>query len=63
MIPRRLAALAAIALLFAACSAGPGKGGELQGTQWVLQSYDDGANLAGRAATRCSRTPNSRTSG
>src|SRR3954452_13487146 len=46
MIPRRLAALAAIALLFAACSAGPGNGGELQGTQWVLQSYDDGANLS-----------------
>ena len=45
MIPRRLAALAALALLFAACSAGPGNGGELQGTQWVLQSYDDGANL------------------
>ena len=45
MIPRRLAALAALALLFAACSAGPGEGGELQGTQWVLQSYDDGSNL------------------
>ncbi|MCJ7711530.1 MAG: META domain-containing protein, partial [Chloroflexi bacterium] len=42
---RRLGALVALlAFTIAACSPGPGTGGELQGTHWVLGSYDqDGA--------------------
>jgi heat shock protein HslJ len=40
MFTRRLAALAALALLIAACSAGPGNGGPLEGSDWVLRSYD-----------------------
>ena len=47
MITRRLAALAAVVLLVAACSSvqgsiddtADGSGGELQGTRWVLRSY------------------------
>ncbi len=42
---RRLGALVALlAFTIAACSPGPGTGGELKGTHWVLGSYDqDGA--------------------
>jgi len=41
MTRRRLAALAVLALIVAACSGGSeGTGGELQGTRWVLRSYD-----------------------
>src|SRR4029079_3647272 len=46
MIPRRLAALAALGLLLAACSAGAGTGGELQATHWILHSYDQDGTLA-----------------
>jgi len=43
---RRLAAIAAIGLFLAtACSAGPGAGGELQGTEWILRSYDRAGTL------------------
>ena len=45
MIIRRFGALAAIGLLVAACSAGPGSGGELQATTWVLRSYQANGNL------------------
>ena len=38
-----LAALVAFALAVVACSAGPGTGGELEGTDWVLRSYEDGS--------------------
>jgi heat shock protein HslJ len=40
MFSRRLAALAALALVVVACSPGPGTGGELEGTDWVLRAYD-----------------------
>ncbi len=44
MRTRGIALLAGLALLITACSAGPGAGGELQGTDWVLRSYEqDGA--------------------
>lgn len=39
MTDRRIAALLALGLLVAACSAGPGTGGLLEGTDWVLRSY------------------------
>jgi heat shock protein HslJ len=39
MTVRRIAALLALGLLVAACSAGPGTGGLLEGTDWVLRSY------------------------
>ena len=39
MTVRRIAALLALGLLVAACSAGPGTGGQLEGTDWVLRSY------------------------
>src|SRR4051812_13930709 len=40
----RLGALCALVLVVAACSAGPGTGGQLEGTQWVLSSvWQDGA--------------------
>jgi heat shock protein HslJ len=42
---RSLAALVALAGLVAACSPGPGDGGELQGTDWVLRAYDQGGTL------------------
>ena len=42
--PRFLAALAVSVLAVAACSPGPGAGGTLEGTKWVLDSLgDDGA--------------------
>ncbi len=40
MSKRPLGALVALALLIAACSAGPGTGGQLEGTHWVLSSMD-----------------------
>ena len=46
MIVRRLATLVAIASLVAACSAGPGTGGQLEGTDWVLRSYSQDGTLA-----------------
>ncbi len=46
MIVRRLAALVAFALAVAACSAGPGTGGQLEGTDWILRSYQQDGSLA-----------------
>ena len=44
MTVRRLGALFALVLVVAACAAGPGSGGQLEGTQWVLGSvWQDGA--------------------
>jgi heat shock protein HslJ len=41
---RTIATLIAIIALIAACSEGPGAGGTLEGTQWVLRSFElDGA--------------------
>jgi heat shock protein HslJ len=41
---RFAAALLGFALVVAACSEGPGKGGELEGVEWILRSYaQDGA--------------------
>ncbi|HEY4752314.1 MAG TPA: hypothetical protein VIH37_03450, partial [Candidatus Limnocylindrales bacterium] len=42
---RRLGALVALALTIAACTAGPGTGGQLNGTHWVLSSYDSAGTL------------------
>ena len=42
---RPIGALVALTLLVAACSAGPGAGGQLEGTQWVLSSYDQTGTL------------------
>ncbi|MGZ3586328.1 MAG: META domain-containing protein [Candidatus Limnocylindrales bacterium] len=44
-LKRRIAALAALALLAAGCASGPGSGGELQSTTWVLRSYDQNGSL------------------
>jgi heat shock protein HslJ len=46
MILRRLATLLALTLLVAACTAGPGTGGQLEGTHWVLRSYIQDGTLA-----------------
>jgi heat shock protein HslJ len=44
MRTRGIALLAGLVLAVSACSSGPGTGGELQGTDWVLRSYQqDGA--------------------
>ena len=43
---RRLGALVVLALVVAACSAGAGSGGQLEGTRWVLDSYSQGGSLA-----------------
>jgi heat shock protein HslJ len=40
MRTRGIAALAALVLVMAACSPGPESGGQLDGTDWVLRSYD-----------------------
>ena len=40
MPKRALAALFAVAVILTACSSGEGAGGQLEGTHWVLQSYD-----------------------
>jgi heat shock protein HslJ len=45
MFARRLAALVALVGLVAACTAGPGTGGEIEGIQWVLRSYDQAGTL------------------
>ncbi len=45
MMTRRIATLVAVGLLVAACSAGPGSGGQLEGTTWVLRSYQQNAGL------------------
>ena len=42
---RSIAVLAGLVALVAACSAGPGTGGELQGTKWILRSYDVAGTL------------------
>ena len=42
---RSIAALVGLVALVAACSAGPGAGGELQGTKWILRSYDNAGTL------------------
>ncbi|MCJ7709527.1 MAG: META domain-containing protein, partial [Chloroflexi bacterium] len=42
---RTLGALVALAFLITACSAGPGTGGTLEGTKWVLESYDQDGSL------------------
>ena len=42
---RSIAALVGLVALVAACSAGPGTGGELQGTKWILRSYDNAGTL------------------
>jgi|tagenome__1003787_1003787.scaffolds.fasta_scaffold20977907_4 heat shock protein HslJ len=38
--------IAFASFLFAACSTGPGSGGVLEGTEWILRSYADGDTLA-----------------
>lgn len=45
MLTRRVAAALAIALVVAACSAGPGTGGQLEGTEWILRSYAQDGEL------------------
>lgn len=45
MRARGIAVLIGIAAIVAACSAGPGSGGELEGTDWVLRSYDQEGTL------------------
>jgi len=42
---RSIAVLVGLVALVAACSAGPGTGGELQGTKWILRSYDVAGTL------------------
>ena len=42
---RSITALVGLIALVAACSAGPGTGGELQGTKWILRSYDVAGTL------------------
>jgi heat shock protein HslJ len=37
--------VAAVTFLLAACSAGPGSGGFVEGTEWILRSYADGDSL------------------
>ena len=46
LMRRGLIAILAVAALVAACTPGPGAGGELQATDWVLRSYDSGGALA-----------------
>ena len=42
---RHLAVLVAVLLLAAACTAGAGTGGQLEGSRWVLRSYDNAGTL------------------
>ncbi len=45
MTMRRIAALAVLMLVVAACSGGTeGTGGQLEGTRWVLRSFDEGGS-------------------
>jgi heat shock protein HslJ len=45
MRARALAALAALVLVAAACSASGGTGGTLEGTTWLMKSYDNGTSM------------------
>ena len=45
MRTRRLAAALAVAVTIAACSAGPGNGGQLEGTEWILRSFAQDGEL------------------
>jgi heat shock protein HslJ len=45
MRTRWIAALAALTLIVAACAEGTGSGGTLEGTDWVLRSYDQDGSL------------------
>lgn len=45
MVLRRIAAILALGILVAACSAGPGTGGQLEGTDWVLRSLAQDGEL------------------
>jgi heat shock protein HslJ len=47
MATRRMGALLALAfaLTLAACSEGPGSGGQLEGTRWILDAYGDDGTL------------------
>ncbi|MFL5771092.1 MAG: META domain-containing protein [Chloroflexota bacterium] len=45
MPKRSIGALVVLVALLAACSAGPGTGGELQSTKWILRSYDQAGTL------------------
>jgi len=46
MIQRRIAALATALLILAGCVAGAGSGGQIEGIQWVLDSYLQAGTLA-----------------
>ena len=43
---QRIAAILALGVLVAACSSGPGTGGRLEGTDWVLRSFQQDGALA-----------------
>ena len=45
MRARALAALVTVVLAAAACSASGGSGGTLEGTTWLLKSYDNGTSM------------------
>ena len=45
MRARALAALASVILVAAACSASGGSGGTLEGTTWLMKSYDNGTSV------------------
>jgi heat shock protein HslJ len=45
MRARALAALASVILVAAACSASGGSGGTLEGTTWLMKSYDNGTSM------------------
>jgi heat shock protein HslJ len=45
MRARGIAVLIGVAAIVAACSPGPGTGGQLEGTDWVLRSYDQAGTL------------------
>ena len=46
MIQRRIAALATALLILAGCVVGAGSGGQIEGIQWVLDSYLQDGTLA-----------------
>jgi heat shock protein HslJ len=45
MRARALAAFATVVLVVAACSASGGSGGTLEGTTWLMKSYDNGTSM------------------
>lgn len=45
MMLRRIAAILALGVLVAACASGPGTGGQLEGTDWVLRSFQQDGTL------------------